>query len=375
MSSTLLHPSPAILHVVLRPRYSGAEMLVKALIPLHAENGCRTAFCALLPTESAFQPELEKLDSLGCELFVPNAELKGLQRIHHVTQAIREFQPNLIVAHSVIPAAYARAAAVLSGWRITPHDDRRLAIALHSADNDDFAALPFHLSEKVLTYFADTVVTVSDESLKNYRHRVRAHPHLQRIANGIDLSRFRAAAARRSALRDQFGLGGQRLVLQVGRLTEVKQQMLSLEALIPLLHEDPKLQLWFAGLPEEPEYEVRLREAVQASGLTAQVQILGSRTDVPELLAAADVYLMPSTMEAHSVALIEALASGVPVVASDIATFLYTASLPGVSLVGTSDGAGLVKATQGFLARGTRFERDLGAYDIAATEQQYRGLV
>jgi len=235
--------------------------------------------------------------------------------------------------------------------------------------------LPFHLSEKMLTYFADTVVTVSEESIANYRQRVRSHPRIRRIANGIDLSRFREAATRRNALRHELGLEGHKLVLQVGRLTKVKQQLLSLEAMAPLLKQDPKLLLWFAGLPEEPKYEARLKQAVQESGVSAQVKVLGSRTDVPELLAAADVYLMPSLMEAHSVALIEALASGVPVVASDIATFLYAAKLPGVSLVGPSDGAGLAKAAQSFLAGATRYARDLEAYDIASTERQYRGLI
>jgi len=92
-----VHPpnlSPAILHVVLRPRYSGAEMLVKALIPMHAGHGCRTAVCALLPSEAAFLPELKKLELLGCELFVPETELNRPQRVFQVARAIRRFKPD-----------------------------------------------------------------------------------------------------------------------------------------------------------------------------------------------------------------------------------------------------------------------------------------
>lgn len=370
-----LSPSPAILHVVLRPRYSGAEMLVKALIPLHAAQGCRTGFCALLASEAAFEVELEKLESLGCKVYAPDSDLHGLQRVRQVAKAIRDFKPDLIVAHTVIPAAYSRVAAVMTGWRVFPREDRRLAIALHAAENDDYEKLPFRASEWVLTYFADAVVTVSEESKTNYRRRIRNHPLIRRIANGIDLLRFRAAAARRDENRKHLGLEDERLVLQVGRISKAKQQLVTLDALLPLLRRDPKLLLWFAGLPEEPEYEARLREAVQASGVDSQIQILGSRTDVPDLLAAADVYVMPSTMEAHSVALIEALASGVPVVLSDIPTFQYAGSLPGVRIVGMTDGQGLADAVRDFLKEGKRYERDLDVYDIATTERQYRQLI
>ena len=369
------NPIPAILHVVLRPRYSGAEMLVKALIPLHAAQGCRTGFCSLLTSEAAFEVELEKLESLGCKVYVPERDLSGLQRVRQVAKAIKDFKPDLIVAHTVIPAAYTREASLLTGWRVFPHQDRKLAIALHAAENDDYELLSFRLPEKVLTYFADAVVTVSEESKDNYRRRVRNHPGIRRIANGIDLHRFQAAAARRSECREQLGLQGNRLILQVGRLSKVKQQILTLEALLPQLRQDPKLLLWFAGLPEEPGYETRLHEAVQSSGLASQIRVLGSRTDVPELLASADVYVMPSTMEAHSVALIEALASGAPIVASDIPTFHYAASLPGVKLVGMNDGPALANEARLFLNEGRRFERDLDAYDIATTEQQYRSLI
>jgi len=308
-------------------------------------------------------------------MFVPQAELSGLSRIRQVMRAIRTFKPDLIVAHTVIPAAYTRVAAVLSGWRIRSRADRKLAIVLHAGDNDDFADLPFHLSEKVLTYMEDMIVTVSEESLKNYCLRVRRHPNIRRIANGIDLRRFHEPAQHRDEIRGKLGLAGQRLILQVGRLSKVKQQLLSLEAMLPLLRNDPNLQLWFAGLAEVPEYEARLHQAVRDCGVTERVRIMGSRNDVPELLAAADLYLMPSTMEAHSVALIEALASGVPVIASDISTFLYAAELPGVSLVGIKDAEAMGAAAQRFLGEGKRYSRNLDVYDIAETERQYRRLI
>jgi L-malate glycosyltransferase len=362
------------MHVVLRPRYSGAETLVKALVPLHLGEGCRVAFCSLLPSEEVFLPEIKSMQEHGCDLYVPDQELRGWQRIRHVMKAIRAFEPEFIVAHSVIPAAYARVAAFLSGWRLKRNEQHRIAIAMHSASNDDYAdeGGVFLRSEKVLTHLTDTVITVSDLALANYTKRVRPHPRLMRISNGIDLSRFQQAASRRSEIRTQLGLDGLKLAIQVGRLTHVKQQVLSFKALLPLLKARPNLRLWFAGLTEDPAYETELRALIADSGLSSQIELLGSRTDVPELLSAADLYLMPSTMEAHSVAMIEALASGSPVIASDIATFLYTQDLPGVTLIGVHDQEAMTAAAGRYLGEDSRYERDLSSYDIQTTERLYR---
>lgn len=362
----------SILHVVLRPRYSGVETLVKALVPLHLDQGCRAGFCSLQPPEEAFLPELERMQGLGGSLFVPKGELRGLRRVRHVMKAIRDFEPDFILAHTVIPAAYARTAAMLSGWRIRSSTRHRIAIALQSATNDDYASGAFLWPERLLSHFTDSVVTVSDAAMENYARRVRRHPGLMRISNSVDLGRFHEAAKRREKVRIRLGLAGKKLALQVGRLSSAKQQALSLEALVPLLREQPALRLWFAGLTETAEYEAELRKLIAGYGLSAQVELLGSRTDVPELLAASDLYLMPSTREAHSLAMIEALASGTPVIASDIATFRYAESLPGVTLAGTSDIQAVRAAARQHLSLGRRYERDLSAYDIRTTERLYR---
>ena len=77
-------------------------------------------------------------------------------------------------------------------------------------------------------------------------------------------------------MRMRFGLAGKKLALQVGRLGSVKQQALSLETLVPLLRDQPSLVLWFAGLTEDADYEAELRKLIAGSGVSAQVELLGS---------------------------------------------------------------------------------------------------
>lgn len=84
---------------------------------------------------------------------------------------------------------------------------------------------------------------------------------------------------------------------------------------------DGNWTLWIAGAaqrPHEREYEAELRELVARKGLVPRVQFLGERTDVPDLLAAADIHCQPnSAPEPFGLAFVEALQASLPVVTSD----------------------------------------------------------
>jgi glycosyltransferase involved in cell wall biosynthesis len=139
--------------------------------------------------------------------------------------------------------------------------------------------------------------------------------------------------------------------------------------MLPLFQADASIHLWFAGLSEDENYTNQLRVAIKEAGLSDRAIMLGSRNDVPALLAAADVFLMPSLEEAQGMAMLEALASGVPIVASDIPAFRFAAILPSVTLVQPDEASlrlGIVSAIHQARAR-----RDLQEYDIALTAERY----
>jgi glycosyltransferase involved in cell wall biosynthesis len=107
------------------------------------------------------------------------------------------------------------------------------------------------------------------------------------------------------------------LVLTTGRLSEQKDHNVILQALPALVALDESLVFIWAG--DGPLRE-KLRQAADATGLGQHVRLLGRREDVPELLAAADLFLMPSRYEggAPPFALAEAMFAGTPAVVSDI---------------------------------------------------------
>jgi len=119
-------------------------------------------------------------------------------------------------------------------------------------------------------------------------------------------------------LRRELGLDPDtRVILAVGNLYEVKGHRVLIRAAAELSTSlrEPSWHVVIAGRGEE---EPMLREMIAASGLEGRVTLLGYRQDVPDLLAAADIWVMPSLSEGMPLALVEAMFAGKAIVASDV---------------------------------------------------------
>jgi glycosyltransferase involved in cell wall biosynthesis len=137
------------------------------------------------------------------------------------------------------------------------------------------------------------------------------------VHNGIDPERVRQRARAASAplpARDPDEV----IIAHVGVLSAHKQQHVAIEALARL----PKqVTLWICGgVPEggDPSYAQRLRGQAARLGISSRVRFLGWRDDVPSVLAAADVAVLPSREESFGLALAEAMALGKPCVGTAI---------------------------------------------------------
>jgi glycosyltransferase involved in cell wall biosynthesis len=127
----------------------------------------------------------------------------------------------------------------------------------------------------------------------------------------------RPSAQRRKLTRIRLGLDeDQEVLVNIGRQDYQKGQRCLLEAMGMLVSTRPRLVLLIAGRSGDVSEELeRLRDRL---GLKERVRFLGHREDVPEILAAADLFVFPSFYEGLPGAVIEAMALGLPIVASDI---------------------------------------------------------
>jgi len=122
---------------------------------------------------------------------------------------------------------------------------------------------------------------------------------------------------RRADARHRLGIPDDALVVvTVGRQEYQKGHRFLIEAFVDVVADHPNAQLLITG--REGHSSVQLEQLIESLALGSAVTILGHRSDVPEVLAASDIFAFPSLYEGLGGALIEALALGLPVVASDI---------------------------------------------------------
>lgn len=360
-----------ICHIIYTPRLSGAEILVRDLALKHTLLGHQVTVLSIEAPETSFVNELDRLQSSGVLLEIPQSKLGKLTRLQFLSTKLKKLNPDVLVAHSVIPSAYARLALKLIGLGHIP-----VVSVLHDASQDDYAFKYFRFLEKWLIPSPNYLIALTQTAVDNYQQRIGNHIKTEIIPNGVNVETLSHAYVSRKKVRQTiFGVKeNEAAFLQVGRFNSIKQQHLSLESFIKLCQNSSFLgKLFFVGLLEDAKFEQSLRTKVLNYGLEDRIIFLGSRTDVPELLAGADVFLMPSKQEAHSIAFIEALASGITIIASDILPFQYGLKFPGVSFIQPENinlfAQEIFKASR--LQIGKRWERNLDDYSINKTANEY----
>lgn len=141
------------------------------------------------------------------------------------------------------------------------------------------------------------------------------------IPNGIDVRKFsnRAGAVEVPRLLADLAPPGSLLIINVGRLDAVKDQVGLIEGFVRLCRRDPQVgaRLRLAVVGEGNERS-NLESRIAQLGLAGQVRLLGNRDDVPALLGEADVFVLSSVAEGMPGVLLEAMASALPVVATNV---------------------------------------------------------
>ncbi len=137
------------------------------------------------------------------------------------------------------------------------------------------------------------------------------------LVNGIDLDRFTLIDSQaRRQIRDSLGLHADTLVVgTVGSLTPIKRQGVLIEACAHVLKDLSNIHLLIVG---NGPLRTSLVDQARRAGIADRVHFTGWREDVPALLSCVDVYVCSSAAEGMSNALLEALAAGLPIIATNV---------------------------------------------------------
>lgn len=131
---------------------------------------------------------------------------------------------------------------------------------------------------------------------------------------GLDLGRFSCPSINGKSIRDEFGIGEEDiLIVSVGELDNNKNHATVIKALACLIRHNFKYVVCGVGPNKE-----KLQKLADSVGLSDKVRLAGYRSDIPEILNAADVFVFPSHHEGMPVSALEAMACGLPIVCSRI---------------------------------------------------------
>jgi glycosyltransferase involved in cell wall biosynthesis len=221
---------------------------------------------------------------------------------------LASWQPDVVHAHGVRAGALSAAAIAL----LHRADRPPLVVTVHNAPPEGRAAATVHaLLERVCARRADLVLCASADLVARLRAAGAAGAELFDVPAAMFPAPTTAEVA---AARGELSPDGRPVVLAAGRLARQKGLDVLIDAAMNWRDRDPRPVTVIAG---DGPLAAALR--AQAAGLAdGDVRLLGHRSDVPALLAAADVVVVPSRWEARALIVQEAMHAGRPVVASRV---------------------------------------------------------
>ena len=224
------------------------------------------------------------------------ASAAAIARLHHV------LRPDVVHWHAARAHALGAMAATLAPGPARVLSRRVVVPVRRSIGSRLLYSLPIDAIAAISAAVRATLILSGVDSA-----RIRIVP------SGIDASPFLGAVDRPS-LRERLGMPGSEIVvLNVAALTREKGHADLLHALAAARSRAPALRLWIVG---EGPLEATLRAEAQTLGLGDAVRFLGFRSDVSDLLRAADLFCLPSRLEGLGTSILEGMAAGLAVVAT-----------------------------------------------------------
>ncbi|MDH7578548.1 MAG: glycosyltransferase [Bacillota bacterium] len=284
--------------------YGGAETQLVRLATRLKTRGWEVKIVSMLPP-AAYIEELKAagipVESLGMRRGVPDP--RALFRLGRI---LRHEWPQVVHSHMVHANLLARLARVLAP----------IPVLVCTAHNINEGGRCRELAYRLTDFLCDLTTQVSRAGLERYV-RVGAVPEgkICFIPNGVDTERFSPAPEARARLWRELGLNNAFAWLAVGRFEFQKDYPTMLRAFASVAEKHKNAILLVAGQgPQRKEMEHLAKEL----GIGERVRFLGVRRDIPELMNAADAYVMSSLWEGMPMVLLEAGAVGLPVVATDV---------------------------------------------------------
>jgi glycosyltransferase involved in cell wall biosynthesis len=295
-----------VLHVIDSLDLGGAQVVLETLV----RHGDRARFTFEVATMHGRGVYWDRLASLGIPLHSLSFHHKAPLYVPRLAWLCLTRRYDVVHTHLLAANVIAKPVAAISGVRVRIN---------HDHCNDKLTdPRRWALSADRITNRLSTHVIAVSESTRSFliEHEGVSPGRTTTVHNGIDLEKFRPRPDLREAARVRYNLPTDAFVIAgIGRLTYQKNFALFLEIAARIAAENPKAVFVLVGTGED---DAALRAQAAALGLGDRVRFLGYVGDMPGLWPALDCLLLTSRYEGLPITILEAMACGVPIVASNL---------------------------------------------------------
>ncbi|MFC1712617.1 glycosyltransferase family 4 protein [Candidatus Poribacteria bacterium] len=236
-----------------------------------------------------------------------------LDRSVELVKMIKREKVDLVHCHTPLPDTnLSRIAAALAGVPIVTHAHLRQALN----SNPLVRTYQLMLDWCTSRLFCDRIIAVSEAVRTDFTRQGSPQNKIDVVHNGIDTKNNRQEK-NSDAIRKEFNLtAGQKLVGEVARLCETKGQHVLIRAACSVIREFPDAVFMIVGedIEKDGKYKEELEELAKELGVEENFIFTGYRSDVPDLMNAFDVFILPSFAEGLPVTILEAMAAQKPVI-------------------------------------------------------------
>jgi glycosyltransferase involved in cell wall biosynthesis len=356
----------SVLHIIIGLDVGGAEMMLKRLVESHAGNLAYRHVVVSLTDIGKLGPQLQ---SNGVEVYsLGMRSAFGIPLVlWRLVRLIRVSRPDIVQTWMYHADLLGGLAARMAGnrhviWGIRTTDVR--------AGGSSATVIVRWLCARLSNWVPSIIICAAEASRRSHIAVGYDAKKMMVVPNGYDFSWLKASADERQSLREQCGINHNDVVVgSLGRFHAVKDQENFVRAAELLAPQYPQLRFLMLGRGLDWN-NAQLVDWIDRSGCKNRFVLLGERKDVPQCLAAMDIFCLHSRTEGFPNVLAEAMAMGLPCITTDVGDAAMLLADTGV-VVPKENSAALAQGVERLLALDQDARHALGMQAKARVEAEF----